>query len=420
MLSSLKLKAIFFLALLAGHEAARIRETARLSGAALEARKAMERNAGPASKEWRTANHACHWSTLDGGCMGPESGVKYNSSTACAFRYLPLDYLPPASSQGCRFTDAHMLNNGRSKYFQLQARLLNEKAKKFAANCDDASMLNLKCVRRAKHMFRALTFMSKAQDSKFVKSLSEEQKASDKALFEDALDNMKVFAGEEAEYVMMLKDKMKARNKGSLENVQEIVTLLTKLLRPTDASERDEARAAIKEMSQEPEEVTAEDEARQKEIEDNLEARDSEVQELLEKVIPKLDAEAEDSAEAIGKSGNSSALMQNDASLATVDPNPAVTVIKSVIFFVIVMLLIQAVVWGVLFALVHIVSLASLVLAGCVGYDYGKRGDQQISLSGTATCIANVFAWPIKKGASTLKYIFDELAPWVDEEDFQK
>merc|ERR1719271_1978317 len=103
---------------------------------------------------------------------------------------------------------------------------------------------------------------------------------------------------------MMLKDKMKARNKGDLEGVKEIVTLLTKLLRSSDSAERAEARAAIEQMSQEPEEVTAEQAAQQKEITDNLEAHESEVRELLEnELIPKIDSEAKEAAAVLAKSG---------------------------------------------------------------------------------------------------------------------
>lgn len=412
MLDSLKIKAIFFIALLAGHEAARIRESARLDGAAQDRRKAMERSLDPASKEWRAENHACQWSTLDGGCVGPDSGVKYNSSTACSFRYLPLDYLPPASSQGCRFTDAHMLDHGRNKYFELQARLLNAKAKKFAANCKDASVLNLKCTRRAKHMMRALTFMSKAQDSKFVSELSEHQKAADEALFEDALENMKVFAGEEAEHVMMLKDKMKARNKGDLEGVKEIVSLLTKLLQSTDSAERAEARAAIEQMSQEPEEVTAEQAAKQKEIMDNLEAHESEVRELLEnELIPKIDSEAKEAAAVLAKSGNSSALVQTGASLVE-DPSATIEVaVKGIAFLIIVWLTVSVVVWAVTAVLAYLLSLALVVIVGCGAYDLGQRGDGEVSVQGTAKCVVEIFGWPVVQGAKALKYIWNEYAP---------
>merc|ERR1719498_96347 len=102
-------------------------------------------------------------------------------------------------------------------------------------------MFNLKCQRRIKHMYRSLNFISKAQDSLFMKSLSPEQQAEDKVAFDEALVHMRSFMGPDAEYIMMLKQKMIDRGTGTADSVKEIVTLLTMLLR---GSPEDQAQIA--------------------------------------------------------------------------------------------------------------------------------------------------------------------------------
>merc|ERR1719217_111151 len=160
-------------------------------------------------------------------------------------------------------------------------------------------------------MYRALSFMSKAQNSKFTGSLTEEQKTADRALFDDALESMKVFAGQEVEYVMMLKEKMQARGQAKLEVIQEVVDLLTKLLKGTE-EQRVEARNKIKALSSEKQPTTKEDVAEEAKVIKNLEDKESEIQDMLENQLSHgggaIEDEDKESQEALG--GNSTALVE--------------------------------------------------------------------------------------------------------------
>merc|ERR1719271_185497 len=92
---------------------------------------------------------------------------------------------------------------------------------------------------------------------------------------------MKVFAGKEVEYVMMLKEKMQARGQAKLEVIQDVVGLLTKLLKGTE-EQRVEARNKIKALSSEKQPTTKEDEAEEAKVIKNLEDKESEIQDMLE------------------------------------------------------------------------------------------------------------------------------------------
>merc|ERR1719316_326637 len=100
-------------------------------------------------------------------------------------------------------------------------------------------------------MYRAMSFMAKAQDSKFTADLSEEQRMADKQLFEDSLSEMKVFAGNDADYVMKLKEKLQRRGRADFLMVEETVGILTMLLQG-DAEEKATARKAIDNMNDNP------------------------------------------------------------------------------------------------------------------------------------------------------------------------
>jgi len=406
---AVKTKAIFLICLLVGHEAARIREASRLELATRTAAKQMQADNGPAATEWQTANWACRWSTWNGGCIGPagKNGAE-NSTETCVFRYLPLDNLPPWSSQGCRYSDAYMLEHDRNNYFQLQAKVLSEKAKKFSENCADASFANLKCIRRAKHMYRAMTFLSKAQDSKFVASMSQEQKTSEAAVFEEALGHMKVIVGPDAEYVMMLKDKMKARG-GSVHGIHEVIQLLTNLLKG-DAKQKESARAKIISMDSEKKELTPEEEAKQQEFMKNLEEKKDEMSDLLDNDLNDLDNEAEESAGALGQ--NVSSLVEQDSEWGRQKrDHTAVVVVKGIAFLIVMWLVVAAIVSVVLSALSILVMWSVVILVGCAAYDAGESRGGRISADGTLDCMVNIFKWPVNKGVEALKYVWDEFAP---------
>jgi hypothetical protein len=408
---TLKLKALFFIALLAGHEAARIRETSRIVGAAKRAASytppetAASLGSQPTEdvpevlsedKEWATVNHDCHWSTFGGGCYGAD-----NASDACAFRYLPLDWLPPLSSQGCRYTDEYMLRDGnRHKFFKLQTGLLAAKAEKFAAECDDASFANLYCARRAKHMYRSMAYLSKAQESKFTKGLSAEEQKESRQSIEDALAHMKAFAGDNSEYVIKLKEKMQGQGVANLEAVRQVITLLTMLLKGNE-EEQQAARDFIDRMVSKPRKLSPAAMEKQQAAIDYLEAHDAEMNEFIENDLNALDNEKEDSAEALGQ--NSTALIQRgDADVAAV--------VKGIAFIIIVWLVVSALVSAVFIGLSIVVSFALVLLIGCGAYHAGQNNGQ-LDFQVTFDCFLQFLTWPVVQGAKGLKWIWEEFAP---------
>lgn len=426
---ALKARAICFILLFVGQEAARIHNGARAKVAIEELYKDSQND--PVSDEWQEANHACKWSTWNGGCMGPG-----NNTEACKLRYLPLDKPPPFSSQACRYTDEYMLETDRSTYFDLQAKLLAAKAKSFAQKCSNASSFNLKCQRRGKHMYRAMSFMAKAQDSKFTADLSEEQRLADKQLFEDSLSEMKVFAGQDADYVMKLKDKLQRRGRADFLMVEETVGILTMLLQG-DAEEKANARKTIDSMSDAPSPLTEEEVEKQREIEGNLEAQEGKMNELLSKELSLLDSEesedepnirmlggcagtrhgccADGRASATSPDdpckGNNSALVQmrTELALSAKDVNE---VLHGIAFILIMFLVVSAVIWAVQVSFHIILGFLLLIIVGCGAYRMGM-GDSGEHLVRTVIndCLFRLIAFPIERGAEAIKWVWDEFAP---------
>jgi len=235
----LKAKAFFILLLLAGHEANRLENNVALNNA-LSPTQATPSDSE--EKEWHKENHKCKW-TRQKGCKATEG---------CTSRYLPLDGLPPFSSEKCRLSDEHMLKN-LPKYFPLQAQVLQVTTMKFSKKCQSRlRWVNPRCLRLAKQVFRAMKFEAKAQDSDFIKEMTSEQIEEQKALFDQSLENMNV--GKDAQHVTMLKEKLQANREAIKRNpigrVKMAIGLLSMLLKGSP-TERTLARKAIESMEEE-------------------------------------------------------------------------------------------------------------------------------------------------------------------------
>lgn len=388
----LQVKAVSFILLLVGHEAVRVRD-------ALKKLSSKNSDGLDPAAEWQQENAACSWSTGNWACLGPGAAVGN-----CAFRYLPNDGLPPFSSESCRLKDDYMLETNRAKYFQLQAKLLKVKSEKFSKKCSSAGVLHFKCTRRAKHVFRAMSFMTKAQDESLMASLTETQKQEDRALFQESLNHMTSFAGQDAKYVQMLKEKMIANGdavkRNPLESIAEVVKLLTELLQGS-TEEKAAARRAIQDLSPgvaDGEEVDA------SELKQTLESQSAAIKDGLASELEKLDDESHESAEVLQTletSGNSStALLEKSNTGLLIEGE---TIVRGVAFVVIVGLVVAAIVWTVLEILAAIVAWAVLSIIGCGAYAAGHNSaitknelpaDKKMGVFTTMKCIAKVFTVP--------------------------
>eukprot|EP00930_Biecheleria_cincta_P052524 TRINITY_DN3776_c0_g1_i1.p1 TRINITY_DN3776_c0_g1~~TRINITY_DN3776_c0_g1_i1.p1 ORF type:complete len:569 (-),score=122.68 TRINITY_DN3776_c0_g1_i1:171-1877(-) len=248
--SSVQLKAVFIILLLAGAEAHRITDQAKIAKSALGTLEQQNPFKTSYEKEWAKENKACEWSTVSmvqgkGGCVG----------TGCSYRRLPLD-LPPPSSQSCRLTDEFMLESERrSDFVTMQAGLLKSKAMKYRLGECSGSSLSPWCVRRLRTMMRAVKFIAKAQkdeDRGFAKQ-SDEQRAEQSALIDSALKGVAQSHGENGKIILELRRKLTANNGEQLKQnpratTLRVVALLTSLLQGTP-EEQAEAKDAITRMS---------------------------------------------------------------------------------------------------------------------------------------------------------------------------
>jgi len=257
--------------------------------------------------------------------------------------------------------------------------------------------------------------MSKAQNAKFTASLTEEQKTSDKAVFDDALESMKVFAGKDAEYVMMLKEKMQARGQAKLDVIQDVVGLLTKLLKGTE-EEREEARNKIKALSSEKQPTTEEDEAEQAEVIKNLEDKESEIQDMLENQLSHgagaIEDEDKESQDALG--GNSTALVERYGDLGQVTEAVSKEVdqlLHGIAFILLIWLVVCAIIWAVHVALSVMIGLILVILVGCGAFTLGEGHDGRAVPRETFRCMKELFIYPIREGANALKWVWDEFKP---------
>jgi hypothetical protein len=301
--------------------------------------------------------------------------------------------------------------------------LLVEKAEKFEKDCNgDYRMFNLYCQRRAKHIYRSMMFLSKSQDSKFVEGMSEEEKAADAAIFEQSLTFMEKFTGENAEYVVMLKEKLIARGDAGVNAIKEVIALLTKLLQGTD-EEQEEARNTIENMNGEKQELTEDEKAEQEQMLKNLAEHEEEIQNALkdraaeldpedeQDNLPEVDEEADgllEVNEEAGNGENATALVQSNGELS--GDNVVVTIVKGIVFIIVTFLVVAAIIWAILAALGFLLSFVLVILIGCACYDLGSNNGR-LRGSDTFNCIAEIFKWPIVTGGNALEWYFDEFTP---------
>ena len=203
MLPAIKLKAVCIILLLVGHEAARVNTQMKVTKGMREARAQFEHaSASPkseAEKEFHTANKECNWQWTGLSCTG----------AGCKYRPLPLDVM---YSQSCRMSDEAMLNDTK-KFYGIQSGLLLAKATKFAEDCDSVNFFNLRaslrCKRRAQHMMRATTFMTKASILNKTKDFPQEELKSANEAMSQSLEIISGAIGESGPDVIELVSKVK-------------------------------------------------------------------------------------------------------------------------------------------------------------------------------------------------------------------
>jgi len=246
MMSYTQVKAVCLILMLAGHDAARIKQNAATAAAVREV-------GGPrtaAEDKWADLNDKCSWSWMSMACEGESHGM------ACTHRPLPMDAM---YSDSCRLSDQSMLErHNRKEMYLLQAELLSAKSSKFTKDCYATSWLNIKgtmrCKRRAQHMMRAMEFISKSQTSGFMKSLTAEEQSVGKSAMDVSLSNITAALGVDGEAILELRNKMKANptlvRKNPKEALFQVVEQTWKLLRGDD-KQRKKARQDIKDMTEE-------------------------------------------------------------------------------------------------------------------------------------------------------------------------
>lgn len=401
-----KLAAVFFILLLAGHEAARVNEATGLGvsndddlSGAFHQDPHVRAYYNQAELDFQEANKQCVWRTSTFGCDA--AGGK------CTRRALPMDW-PAPSSESCRLTDDYMLKPAtRAKFFKMASGVLSAKSRKFSEKCKGSSLFymtaNRKCARRAKQMMRAMKVMSKAQTVEMVASLSEEEKALEKAMFEESLNNLADATGEDGPMVLELQQKLKANVAGVKRDpkgsVNSVIAILQKLLKGTDA-EKEEARAEIRAMKGpgEVEQLGAEEAA-------ELDRKNAELASQLDhetsvtELVDNVDTVAPDNDDP--RDGN--------ASLVEVARSDAV--VSGIAFVLTVMLVIFVVIWAVAEVVAALVLWAFISLLGCglyaIGHDSAlssaeeSRGGgqiagqpQRVGFFGTAKCFFKAFALP--------------------------
>jgi len=405
-----QLKALLLIAMLAGHEAKRVQQEAKMAEALARAGGgSVEGSQGP-EEDWRAENQACKWKTASGGCVGSTTDLK----GACKYRRLPLDW-PPPSDQSCRLTDDYMLEKDRSKYFRLQSELLAAKAEKFK-RCKGLKIYQLsgttKCKRRAKVMVRALEFMAKAQDSSLLESLSEAQKAEERVRFDNALKSLAESIGDDGALVLTLRAKLKgsaAMRRDPSGTAGWILGVLQKLLRGTKA-EQQEARDEITalpwlEQGDGPQAPQVQELTKERSLAKEFERKPEELRDLMDEANV-LDNESEtDDGEVI----NSALLQHAEFDGAVVSKESAAVSIMA--FVVIAVLVVATVVWSVAELLVAVVAWAFLAVLGCsaatviTNHAVEKHNKEwpefdpvkKKGVTSALKCMVKVFAWPFKK-----------------------
>lgn len=364
-MSYTQVKAMCLIMMLAGHDAARIKQSAATAAA-------VRQVGGPrtaAEDKWADLNDRCSWSWMSMACEGE----------GCTHRPLPMDAM---YSDSCRLSDQSMLDNDRKEMYLLQADLLSAKSSKFTKDCYATSWLNIKgtmrCKRRAQHMMRAMEFISKAQTSKFMKTLTTEERSVGKSAMDVSLSNITAALGEDGEAILELRNKMKANptlvRKSPKEALFQVVELTWKLLRGDD-QQRQKARQDIKTMTEEyPDNTeapppTAEDEAEAEAMAKELEEDVEGARTVLDKAVTGLEEVGKKDAVTIGGSlmqqmQTVAQRMQSAQQMQSTD-DQMTTILRGFLFIIIVLLVWQSIA-GVVMAMLGIfLTLIFLSLLAC-------------------------------------------------------
>lgn len=365
MMSYTQVKAVCLILMLAGHDAARIKQNAVAAAA-------VRQVGGPrtaAEDKWADLNDKCSWSWMSMACEGE----------GCTHRPLPMDAM---YSDSCRLSDKSMLDNNRKDMYLLQADLLSAKSSKFTKDCYATSWLNIKgtmrCKRRAQHMMRAMEFISKAQTSKFMKSLTTEEQFVGKSAMDVSLSNITAALGEDGEAILELRNKMKANptlvRKSPKVALFQVVELTWKLLRGDD-QQRKKARQDINTMTEEyPDNTeapppTAEDEAEAEAMAKELEEDVEGARTVLDKAVTEFEQVGKKDAVTIGGSlmqqmQTVTQRMQSAQQVQSQDETMT-TILKGFLFILIVLLVWQSIA-GVVMAMLGIfLTLIFLSLLAC-------------------------------------------------------
>lgn len=381
----MQLKALILIAMLAGHEAARI-HTARRSIARTDSPKDAE-------KAFQQLNSECEWSISKLGCSGD----------GCAWRRLSNDW-PPPSSQSCRRTDQYMLENNGAANLKIAVGVLAAKSKKYNTKCQGATIFNRYCARRQQQMMRAMKLISKAEAHPDVMNgLSAADKAHQKQLFDASLSNVAGTMGEDGQLVLDLAVKMKgdaATKRDPKAAVQKIMQLLSALSFGSE-EQKEDARENIRNY-----EAAAElsrEEAEQADRNNGMLAEQLGSETVaLDQALDHFDTisadEIEDEDDGSVKIGNGTVTA---SMLQVLSKGLGANVIAFILLSV---LVVTVVIWTVVEVIATIVSWAFLAVLGCgaytIGHDHAvaetsnenplaKKG-----LTGFAKCFFKVFAYP--------------------------
>lgn len=376
---SVQINALCFIFLLAGNDAARIREGSQTAEVAARlSRQLTGQSTGPAETQWQNENAACsyRWGT---GCVG---------GTGCEYRRLPLDR---TYSQSCRLSDDHMLLEP-TRFINMHTDVLGAKSAKFADKCPGTSWYDARgtarCTRRAMHIMRSMEFISKAQTASVMGNLSEAELAHHNEVHQQALSKISGVLGEDGALILELQQKMKANPALIRSDPQtaltELVSIVAMLVKGSD-EEKEEARIAIRAMTAsgpEDAEATAEDDAKTEELARKLEENAAEIRQMLD--------EKNDIEGVMNMTGGDGggALLQLEAAMENGEVEPS-AIILSIVFVLIVFLLwhtIVAVIMAVLSVLFMLVFI-SLVGCGLASAFPSQSGVQCARLSGVATIV---------------------------------
>jgi len=227
-----EIQAVFFILLLVGHDAARLKLRADMDAfksdeTSPSVSKAIE---APADQRFAALNKAhCKWRTLRGGCTGE----------GCRFRPLPGDR---RLTDGCRLADSYMFATPEraESFMELQSEMLSEKSAKFSRFCVTRttrqrlfSRTSIRCVRRAGHMIQASEYLLKVQSHVAELGVNHSINAEIAPRLDKAYNDVAGALGPDGVHLLELKRKTQATAgdfmKTPRRSVKELLSIITDL-----------------------------------------------------------------------------------------------------------------------------------------------------------------------------------------------